>query len=70
MPLTWGGRRGALSMVLAISLPDDFPRRERVVTTTFGVVIVSIIVHGVTMAPLLRRLKMVPDATGIPMKQC
>ncbi|MGH7522947.1 MAG: cation:proton antiporter [Gemmatimonadales bacterium] len=58
-PLTWGGLRGALSMVLALSLPADFPRRELVVTTTFGVVIASIIVQGTTMAPLLRRLRLV-----------
>ncbi len=64
MPLTWGGLRGALSMVLAISLPADFPRRELVVTTTFGVVIVSIIVQGVTMSPLLRRLGLVRAAVG------
>ena len=69
VPLTWGGLRGALSMVLAISLPDDFPRRELVVTVTFGVVIVSIIVQGVTMAPLLRRLKLVADAASEPLKR-
>ena len=61
LPLTWGGLRGALSMVLAISLPADFPRRELVVTTTFGVVIVSIIAQGVTMSALLRRLGLTPS---------
>lgn len=64
LPLTWGGLRGALSMVLAISLPADFPRRELVVTITFGVVIVSIIVQGVTMSPLLRRLGLVRTAVS------
>jgi CPA1 family monovalent cation:H+ antiporter len=63
-PLTWGGLRGALSMVLALSLPADFPRRELIVTMTFGVVIVSIIVQGTTMAPLLRRLRLVRKDTA------
>ena len=64
-PLTWGGLRGALSMVLALSLPGDFPGRERIVTVTFGVVLLSILLQGITMAPLLRRGRLVgvtPDA--------
>ncbi|MGO8994094.1 MAG: cation:proton antiporter [Polyangiaceae bacterium] len=54
--LTWGGLRGALSMVLALALPTDFPERELVISTTFGVVILSIIANGLTSGPLLRRL--------------
>ncbi len=52
--LTWGGLRGALSMVLALSLPDRFPARSVLITMTFGVVVLSIVVQGLTMAPLLR----------------
>jgi monovalent cation:H+ antiporter, CPA1 family len=51
--LTWGGLRGGLPMVLVLSLPKDFPHRELLVSMTFGVVILSILVHGLTMAPLL-----------------
>ena len=57
--LTWGGLRGALPMVLVLSLPKDFPHRELVVSMTFGVVILSILVHGLTMSPLLRWLGIV-----------
>ena len=56
MILTWGGLRGALPMVLVLSLPKDFPHRELLVSMTFGVVILSILVHGLTMSPLLRWL--------------
>jgi CPA1 family monovalent cation:H+ antiporter len=59
--LTWGGLRGALSMVLALSLPRDFADRELVVTVTFGVVLLSILVQGLTMAPLLRLLGIVRE---------
>jgi CPA1 family monovalent cation:H+ antiporter len=59
--LTWGGLRGALSMVLALSLPRDFPHRELVVTMTFGVVLLSILIQGLTMAPLLRLLGIVRE---------
>lgn len=57
--LTWGGLRGGLSMVLALSLPTTLPHRDFLVTTTFGVVILSILVQGLTMTPLLRRLGVV-----------
>jgi CPA1 family monovalent cation:H+ antiporter len=45
-------------MVLALALPVAFPGRELIVTTTFGVVILSIVVCGLTTGPLLRRLKL------------
>jgi Na+:H+ antiporter len=57
--LTWGGLRGGLSMVLVLSLPSDFPHRQLLITMTFGVIILSILVHGLTMAPLLRWLGIV-----------
>ena len=57
--LTWGGLRGALSMVLALGLPLEFEQRDLVISMTFGVVILSILVQGVTMGPLLRRLELV-----------
>jgi Na+:H+ antiporter len=57
--LAWGGLRGALSMVLALSLPPTFPFRDLLITMTFGVVIASLFVQGLTMAPLLRWLGVV-----------
>lgn len=57
--LAWGGVRGALSMVLALGLPRDFPHRDLLITMTFGVVLLSILCQGLSMAPLLRRLGLV-----------
>ncbi|MBL8924420.1 MAG: cation:proton antiporter [Myxococcaceae bacterium] len=57
--LTWGGLRGSLSMVLVLGLPQSLPHRDILVTMTFGVVILSILVQGLTMGPLLRRLGLV-----------
>jgi CPA1 family monovalent cation:H+ antiporter len=57
--LTWGGLRGGLPMVLVLSLPKDFPHQELLVSMTFGVVILSILVHGLTMSPVLRWLGVV-----------
>jgi len=53
----WGGLRGALALALALSLPSTFPYREQLLSLTFGVVIFSILVQGLTMKPLLRILR-------------
>jgi CPA1 family monovalent cation:H+ antiporter len=54
--LWWGGLRGGICMVLALSLAPDFPHRDLLVTMTFGVVTLIILLHGFTMAPVLGRL--------------
>jgi len=57
--LTWGGLRGGLSMVLVLALPASFPHRDLLVTMTFGVVVLSILVQGLSMAPVLRWLGLI-----------
>lgn len=52
--LFWGGLRGSLSMVLALSLPHTFEYRALLIDLTFGVVLVSILVQGLTMSPVLK----------------
>ncbi|SDK25049.1 monovalent cation:H+ antiporter, CPA1 family [Catalinimonas alkaloidigena] len=54
--LTWGGLRGGISVALALSLPGDMPR-ELIVAVTYLVVIFSIVVQGLSIEPLVRRLK-------------
>jgi CPA1 family monovalent cation:H+ antiporter len=54
--LAWSGLRGSLSMVLALSLPAAMPQREMIVDMTIGVVVLSILVQGMTVSPLMRRL--------------
>jgi CPA1 family monovalent cation:H+ antiporter len=61
IPLVWGGLRGALSMVLALSLPGDFSGRDIIIDTTFGFVLISIVVQGTTMAPLLKAASLTAD---------
>jgi Na+:H+ antiporter len=57
--LIWGGLRGGIPMVLVLSLPRSFPHWELLVSMTFGVVMLSIFIHGLTMSPLLRWLGIV-----------
>jgi monovalent cation:H+ antiporter, CPA1 family len=63
--LTWGGLRGALSMVLALALDPAFPHREIIVTMTFGVVLLSIVLQGITTEPLLRVLGLTRAGSAI-----
>jgi len=63
MVLVWGGIRGSISMVLVLSLPQDFAYRELILSMTFGVVFLTLIGQGMTMRPLLRRLGLVTGPT-------
>ena len=54
--IAWGGLRGALAMVLALALPADFPRRALLIDMTFGVVIASLLVQGLTIPLIAVRL--------------
>ena len=57
--LVWGGLRGALGLVLALTLPENLPEREEIIVATFAVVAFSIFVQALTMPPLIRRLGLV-----------
>lgn len=51
--MTWGGLRGGISVALALSLADT-PERNFIVTITYGLVVFSILVQGLTTPMLLR----------------
>ena len=51
--LTWGGLRGGISVALALSLPAS-EIRDALVTVTYIVVVFSVLVQGLTLAPLVR----------------
>lgn len=54
--LVWGGLRGALALALVLGLPANLPHRQELLATTFGVVVFSVVVQGLTFTPLLKRL--------------
>ncbi|QMW01540.1 cation:proton antiporter [Spirosoma foliorum] len=61
--LTWGGLRGGLSIAMALSIDGSLPQKEFIVTITYAVVLFSVIVQGLTMERLIRRLYP-PDNKG------
>jgi CPA1 family monovalent cation:H+ antiporter len=53
--LTWGGLRGGISVALALSIPLG-AEREVLVAVTYCIVIFSVVVQGLTIGPVIRRL--------------
>jgi CPA1 family monovalent cation:H+ antiporter len=47
--LAWGGLRGGLAVAMALSLPDS-PEKAVILHMTYGVVVFSIIVQGLTIS--------------------
>jgi CPA1 family monovalent cation:H+ antiporter len=52
---TLGGMRGALSIVLATSLPGTLPQKQLIVTVVLGVAFISIMLQGYLLARYSRR---------------
>ena len=53
--LTWGGLRGGIAVALALSLPEN-EYRAFILNVTYVVVLFSIIVQGLTVTRLIRRV--------------
>ncbi len=58
----WGGLRGAIPIALALSIPltlDDgtlFPHRDMILAITFGVVLITLLVQGLSLKTLIGKL--------------
>ncbi|KAA1246810.1 sodium:proton antiporter [Aquimarina sp. RZ0] len=53
--LTWGGLRGGISLALALSLADS-PSADVILYTTYVVVVFSIIIQGLSIGKLVKKL--------------
>jgi monovalent cation/hydrogen antiporter len=57
----WSGMRGAVSLAAALALPADFPQRDVVLLMTFAVIFTTLVVQGLTLPTLIRRLDVHDD---------
>jgi CPA1 family monovalent cation:H+ antiporter len=51
----WGGLRGGIAVALALSLPDN-EYKTAILSITYGVVLFSIVVQGLTVKPLVEKM--------------
>lgn len=49
----WCGMRGLVTLAAAYALPGDFPQRDLIVLCAFAVVLATLVVQGLTLAPLI-----------------
>jgi Na+/H+ antiporter len=52
----WSGMRGSVSLAAALALDPDFPQRDVVLLMTFAVIFTTLVVQGLTLPMLIRRL--------------
>jgi CPA1 family monovalent cation:H+ antiporter len=61
--VAWSGMRGAVSLAVALALPltthggGAFPKRDLVIFLTFGVIFFTLVVQGLSLPALIRRLR-------------
>jgi monovalent cation/hydrogen antiporter len=65
--IAWSGMRGGVSLAAALAIPvavdgTRFPQRDLVIFIAYAVIVITLVVPGLTLAPLLKRLGLVEDA--------
>jgi NhaP-type Na+/H+ or K+/H+ antiporter len=59
----WCGMRGIVTLAAALALPVNFPYRDLIFFTSFAVVLVTLVVQGMTLRPLIAWLDVHNDGT-------
>ena len=57
----WAGMRGAVSLAAALALAGDFPQRDLLILVTFAVIFSTLVLQGLTLPLLIRRLDIRAD---------
>ncbi len=66
----WSGMRGAVSLAAALAIPTTvasgapFPDRDLILFLTYVVILVTLVVQGLTLPALIRRLGVTEDPSG------
>jgi len=69
--LSWAGMRGIVTLAAAFAVPEflpdgsPFPHRDLILLCAFAVVLGTLVLQGLTMAPLIRRVCL-PDDGVVP----
>ena len=67
MVVSWAGMRGIVTLAAAFAIPETlangkpFPYRDLILLCAFAVVLGTLVLQGLTMKPLIRRMKLSDD---------
>ncbi|MEJ0035135.1 MAG: Na+/H+ antiporter [Gammaproteobacteria bacterium] len=64
--ISWCGMRGIVTLAAALALPEgdaEFPHRDLIVFCAFCVVLVTLVIQGATLRPLLKLLRLPDDGS-------
>jgi Na+/H+ antiporter len=65
----WAGMRGAVSLAAALAVPLEtdsgapFPERDLIIFLAFAVILVTLVGQGLTLGPLIKRLRVEDDGS-------
>jgi CPA1 family monovalent cation:H+ antiporter len=68
--IAWTGMRGVVSLATALALPltiadgSPFPHRSLIIFLAFGVILVTLLLHGMTLPWLARKMSLHYDGKG------
>jgi CPA1 family monovalent cation:H+ antiporter len=68
--IAWTGMRGVVSLAAAMALPlrlpdgSPFPGRDLILFLTFSVILVTLVLQGLTLPPIIRRLRVEDDGSS------
>lgn len=55
--ISWSGMRGVVTLAAAFAVPDDVPGRDVIIFLAFAVTVGTLLLHGLTLPWLIRRLR-------------
>lgn len=61
--IAWTGMRGVISLAVALALPLSFPERTPILFLTYGVILTTLVVQGLTLPALIRAFRLEDDGT-------
>lgn len=59
----WTGMRGIVTLAAALALPLAFPFRAEIILISFTVILVTLVLQGLSLTPMIRALRMEDDET-------
>lgn len=59
--MSWAGMRGVVTLAIALSLPAAMPGRDLILVAAFTVILVTVLLQGTTLEPLIRLLGVADD---------